>query len=356
MKNIEEYIAIELCEQFFNGIDEKTFRRNKKKTYIPQLEAMGYKVTEIKNGRGRHTIYILERIGKTEQQKADEEFLEILGCDDIGDKNIELMKFILKAILEKEIVPAHEELANAARHDGIQNVKSKTTISNYIGFFKENGVVLDPIEIPVWVDDEIGNREYDEETGEIYPTYYKKVVNKIYYDYADKGVCGHRKRLKPRTQEAIDTAFKTMYREEFQKIIVPMIKKKIDRSVIKEAKSFLHSRVLKEIGKAYGLNRCTEIEEPIINPRIQGQLKSYFRLNKQDQFGMDIEIDVSHLKVVDVKRPVGTKRTEIEKQMERHLLLKSHAQLYKDGKYAMPLYIYNKWHKGGAFEETVNEL
>ncbi|MCU4898079.1 hypothetical protein OB968_02730 [Bacillus cereus] len=351
-----EYLAVELCEQFFNGIDENTFRRNKKKTYIPQLEAMGYKVTEIKNGRGRHTIYILEEVGKTEQQKANEEFLEILNCDDIGDKNIELMKFILKAILKKELVPAHEELANAARHDGIQNVKSKTTISNYIGFFKENGVIIDPIEIPVWVDDEIGNREYDEETGEIYPTYYKNVVNKLYYDYADEGVGGHRKRLKPRTQEAIDTAFKTMYREEFQKIIVPMIKKKIDRSIIKEAKSFLQSRVLKEIGKAYGLNRCTVIEEPIINPCMQNELKSYFGLNKQDQFGMNIEIDTSHIKVVDVKRQVGTKPTEIEAMMEYHLLLKSHAQLYKNSEYAMPLHIYNKWHKGKAFEDTVHEL
>ncbi len=26
----KEYLAAELCEQFFNGIDEKTFRRNKK--------------------------------------------------------------------------------------------------------------------------------------------------------------------------------------------------------------------------------------------------------------------------------------------------------------------------------------
>ncbi len=356
MKNIEEYIAIELCEQFFNGIDENTFRRNKKKTYIPQLEAMGYKVTEIKNGRGRKTLYTLEKIGKTEQQKADEEFLEILNCDDIGDKNIELMKFILKAILEKEIVPAHEELANAARHDGIQNVKSKTTISNYIGFFKENGVVLDPIEIPVWVDDEIGNRKIDMETGEIYPTYYKKVAKKIYYDYAVNGVGGYRKRLGDRAQEAIDSAYKTIYREEYQKKIVPMIKKQIESSKIDKAKFSLQKKVLQEVGKAYGLHYCVKIYEPIINPRIQGQLKSYFGLNKNEPHNTDIEIDVSHIKVVDVKRPVGTKPTEIEEQMERHLLLKSHAQLYKDGKYAMPLYMYNKWHKGEAFEEIVNGL
>ncbi|ENB9402993.1 hypothetical protein ABI817_002751 [Bacillus cereus] len=351
-----EYLAVELCEQFFNGIDENTFRRNKKKTYIPQLEAMGYKVTEIKNGRGRHTIYILEKIGKTEQQKADEEFLEILNCDDIGDKNIELMKFILKAILEKQIVPAHEELANAARHDGIQNVKSKTTISNYIGFFKENGVIIDPIEIPVWADDEIGNREYDMETGEIHPTYYKKVVNKIYYDYADKGVGGYRKRLGERAQEAIDSAYNVMLREEFQKRIVPMIKKRVERSKIEKTKIFLRKKVLQEVGEAYGLNRCVRIYEPIINPRIQGQLKSYFGLNKQDQFGMDIEIDTSHIEVVNVKRQVGEKRTEIEAMMEYHLLLKSHAQLYKNSEYAMPLHIYNKWHKGKAFEDTVHEL
>ena len=41
-----EYLAVELCEQFFNGIDETTFRRNKK--YIALLESMGFAVTEIK--------------------------------------------------------------------------------------------------------------------------------------------------------------------------------------------------------------------------------------------------------------------------------------------------------------------
>ncbi|MGG5736690.1 hypothetical protein [Bacillus cereus group sp. IBL03679] len=351
-----EYLAVELCEQFFNGIDENTFRRNKKKTYIPQLESMGYKVTEIKNGRGRNTVYILEEVGKTEHQKANDDFLAILNCDDIGDKNIELMKFILKALLEKEIVPAHEELANAGRHNGVQNVKSKTTISNYIDFFKENEVILDPIEIPVWDDNEIGNRKCDMETGEIYPTYHKKVAKKIYYDYAVNGVGGYRKRLGERAQEAIDSAYKTIYREEFQKQIVPMIKKQIESSKIDKAKFFLRKKVLQEVGEAYGLHYCVVIYEPIINPHIQEKLKSYFGLNKHEPHNTDIEIDVSHIKVVDVKRPVGTKPTEIEEMMERHLLLKSHAQLYMDGKYAMPLYIYNKWHKDKAFEETVDGL
>ena len=71
---------------------------------------------------------------------------------------------------------------------------------------------------------------------------------------------------------------------------------------------------------------------------------------------MDIEIDTSHIKVVDVKRQVGTKPTEIEAMMEYHLLLKSHAQFYKNNEYAMPLNIYTKWHKGKAFEDTVHEL
>ncbi|WP_227590924.1 hypothetical protein [Bacillus mycoides] len=135
-----------------------------------------------------------------------------------------------------------------------------------------------------------------------------------------------------------------------------MIKKQIESSKIEKAKFFLRKRVLQEVGEAYGLNRCVRIYEPIINPRIQGQLKSYFGLNKQEQFGMDIEIDTSHIEVVNVKRPVGTKPTEIEEMMEYHLLLKSHAQLYKNNEYAMPLSIYNKWHKGKAFEETVHEL
>ena len=207
--------------------------------------------------------------------------------------------------------------------------------------------------IPVWVDDEIGNREYDPETGEILPTYRKVIANKVYYDYADREVGGYRKRLGDRAQEAIDTAYNVILRERFQKEIVPMIKR-VERSIIEKAKISLRKKVLKEVGKAYGLNECVVIYEPIINPRIQGQLKSYFGLDKHEPH--NIEIDVSHIKVVDVKHSVGTKPTEIEAMMEYHLLLKSHAQLYKDGKYAMPLYMYNKWHGDEAFESKLNEL
>lgn len=349
-----EYLAAELCEQFFNGIDETTFRRNKKK-YIALLESMGFAVTEIKNGRGRHTIYILEKIGKTEQQKADEEFLEILGCD-IGKRNIELIKFLLKSILERKIVPVQEELTHWARQEHLIQSTSRGVVKSYMKFFYTNKIIIKAMAIPVWVDDEIGNREYDPETGEIYPTYRKVIANKVYYDYADKEVGGYRKRLGDRAQEAIDKAYNVMLRERFQKEIVPMIKKRVERSIIEKAKISLRKKVLKEVGKAYGLNECVRIYEPIINPRIQGRLKSYFGLNKHEPHNMDIEIDTSHIKVVDVKRPVGTKRTEIEAMMEYHLLLKSHAQLYKNNEYAMPLYMYNKWHKGKAFEETVNEL
>lgn len=350
----KEYLAAELCEQFFNGIDEKTFRRNKKK-YIALLESMGFAVTEIKNGRGRHTIYILEKIGKTEHQKADEEFLEILGCD-IGKRNIELIKFLLKSILERKIVPVQDELTHWARQEHLIQSTSRGVVKSYMKFFRKNKIIIKAMAIPVWVDDEIGNREYDPETGEILPTYRKLIANKIYYDYADKEVGGYRKRLGDRAQEAIDTAYNVILRERFQKEIVPMIKKRVERSIIEKAKISLRNKVLKEVGRAYGLNDCVRIYEPIINPRIQGQLKSYFGLNKQEQFNMDITIDVSHLKVVDVKRQVGTKPTEIEEMMEYHLLLKSHAQLYKDGKYTMPLYMYNKWHGDEAFESKLNEL
>lgn len=349
-----EYLAVELCEQFFNGIDETTFRRNKKK-YITLLESMGFAVTEIKNGRGRHTIYILEKIGKTEQQKADEEFLEILGCN-IGKRNIELIKFLLKSILERKIVPVQEEMTHWARQEHLIQSTSRGVVKSYMKFFYKNKIIIKAMTIPVWVDDEIGNREYDPETGEILPTYRKVIANKIYYDYADREVGGYRKRLGDRAQEAIDTAYNVILRERFQREIVPMIKKRVERSIIEKAKISLRKKVLKEVGKAYGLNECVVIYEPIINPRIQGQLKSYFGLDKHEPHNMDIEIDTSHLKVVDVKRPVGTKPTEIEAMMEYHLLLKSHVQLYKDGKYAMPLYMYNKWHGDEAFESKLNEL
>ncbi|TDT85302.1 hypothetical protein DEU41_2790 [Bacillus sp. AG1163] len=349
-----EYLAVELCEQFFNGIDETTFRRNKKK-YIALLESMGFAVTEVKNGRGRHTIYILEEIGKTEQQKADEEFLEILGCD-IGKRNIELIKFLLKSILERKIVPVQEELTHWARQEYLIQSTSRGVVKSYMKFFYKNKIIIKAMLVPVWVDDEIGNREYDPETGEIFPTYHKVIANKVYYDYADREVGGYRKRLGERAQKAIDTSYNVILRERFQREIVPMIKKRVERSIIEKAKISLRNKVLKEVGRAYGLNDCVRIYEPIINPRIRGQLKSYFGLDKHEPHNMDVEVDTSHLKVIDVKRQVGTKPTEIEKQMEYHLLLKSHAQLYKNNEYAMPLYMYNKWHGDEAFESKLNEL
>ncbi|MDA1678650.1 hypothetical protein [Bacillus cereus group sp. TH152-1LC] len=344
----KEYSVLELCEEVLH-VKQQTFKNSKPK-YIKKLE-QDFNI-EIKK---KPMIYALTPKEPSSQQKADEEFLEILGCD-IGRKDIEMIKFLLKSILEKKIVPVQEELTHWALQKNLIQSTSRGVVKNYMEFFNDNNIIVPPMEIPVWDDSEIGNRKCDMETGEIYPTYYKKVAKKIYYDFADNGVGGYRKRLGERAQEAIDTAYKTILRERFQKEIVPMIKKRIESSIIDKAKFFLRKKVLQEVGEAYGLHYCVVIYEPIINPRIQGKLKSYFGLNKHEPHNTDIEIDVSHLKVVDVKRPVGTKPTEIEKMMERHLLLKSHAQLYKDDKYAMPLSIYNKWHEGKAFEETIDGL
>ncbi|HDR7529723.1 TPA: hypothetical protein QCX69_000803 [Bacillus anthracis] len=345
----KEYSVLELCEEVLN-VKQQTFKNSKTK-YMKKLE-QNFNI-EIK--KKKPMIYALTPKEPSSQQKKDEEFLEILECD-IGNRNIELIKFLLKSILERKIVPVQEELTHWARQEHLIQSTSRGVVKNYMEFFNDNDIIVPPMEIPIWDDNEIGNRKIDMETGEIYPTYYKKVAKKIYYDFADKKVGGYRKRLGERAQEAIDTAYKTIYRERYQKEIVPMIKKQIESSIIDKAKFSLRKKVLQEVGKAYGLHYCVVVYEPIINPRIQEQLKSNFGLNKHEPHNTDIEIDVSHLKVVDVKRPVGTKPTEIEVMMERHLLLKSHAQLYKDGKYAMPLYIYNKWHKDGAFEETVDGL
>lgn len=345
----KEYSVLELCEEVLH-IKQQTFKNSKTK-YMKILE-QDFNI-EIK--KKKPMIYALTPKEKSPQQKADEKFLEILGCD-IGRRDIELIKFLLKSILERKIVPVQEELTHWALQEHLIQSSSRGVVKSYMEFFNDNNIIVPFMKIPVWDDNEIGNRKCDMETGEIYPTYHKVVANKIYYDYAENGVGGYRKRLGERAQEAIDTAYNTILREEFQKKIVPMIKKRVERSKIEKTKIFLRKKVLQEVGEAYGLNRCVRIYEPIINPRIQGQLKSYFGLNKQDQFGMDIEIDTSHIKVVDVKRQVGTKPTEIEEMMEYHLLLKSHAQLYKNNEYAMPLSIYNKWHKGKAFEETIHEL
>ncbi|MDM5038908.1 hypothetical protein [Bacillus sp. OR-18] len=345
----KEYSVLELCEEVLH-IKQQTFKNSKSK-YMKQLE----QDFDIEIKKKKPMIYALTPKEKSPQQKADEEFLEILGCD-IGRRDIELIKFLLKSILEKKIVPVQEELTHWALQEHLIQSSSRGVVKSYMEFFNDNNIIVPFMAIPVWDDNEIGNRKYDPETGEIYPTYHKVVANKIYYDYAENGVGGYRKRLGERAQEAIDSAYNVILRERFQKEIVPMIKKQIESSIIEKAKFFLRKKVLQEVGEAYGLNRCVRIYEPIINPRIQGQLKSYFGLNKQEQFGMDIEIDTSHIKVVDVKRQVGTKPTEIEAMMEYHLLLKSHAQLYKNNEYAMPLNIYTKWHKGKVFEDTVHEL
>lgn len=266
-----EYLAAELCTEFFNGIDEKTFRRNKKK-YIADLEKT-FHVTEAK--RGRFTIYILEpkECIRTPEQIEDDEFLEIINCD-IGKLNIELLKFILKAILEKKIVPGHNEIAHHANGAGIKT--SQTAVTNYMKFFRDNNVIVEPIKIPVWDNDPRIKRVFDKETGEIYPTYYKKIVKRIYFDFADNDVAFHRLRLPKLTQNALEMAFNNLWPEVLEEKIIPLYAMGHDEEHIKKERSKAQKNLIRKIGKAFGINYCVRMDEPIINPEVKRKLKEYF--------------------------------------------------------------------------------
>ncbi|MED4634984.1 hypothetical protein P9443_19110 [Peribacillus frigoritolerans] len=268
-----EYLVVEVCEQFFNGIDEKTFRRNKKKKYVPDLEARGFKVTEGK--RGRFSTIILDDSERkfTPQQIEDAEFLEIIECD-IGKHDITLLKFILKSILERKIVPGHNELAHHANLVGIKT--GQTTITNYMAFFRENNIIVDPMTIPVWDNNPLIKRVVDEETGEILPTYHKRICNRIYFDFAKDGSSFERDRLSKNTQEAIEMAYYNMLPEMMETKIYPLYTMGHSDKYINNERMKAQSQLLREIGTAYGINYCVRMDEPIINPIIKRQLKEYF--------------------------------------------------------------------------------
>ncbi|WHY87578.1 hypothetical protein QNH39_07045 [Neobacillus novalis] len=276
-----EYIATELCEHELGGIKEATFRRNKKK-YLANLRIDNH----IDFGkRGRATTYILDSKKKelTEHEKANVEFLEILGCD-IGDKDTELLKFILKFILEQDIVPVHAEITHHGNLAGI--MKTRGTIGNYVGFLKENNIIAEPMQIPVWIVNPITKRDgteiylkrkYDPQTGEVLPTYYQRVVNHIYFDYAKNGIGAHRQRVSKMTHKAIEIAFNNLWPEVLENKIYPLYNQNHKHEYIEAERMKAQSFLIREIGKAFGIYYCVKIEEPIIQPSIKRQLEDYFK-------------------------------------------------------------------------------
>lgn len=276
-----EYLAVELCEHHFNGIDEKTFRRNKKK-YMKDLDEKGFDVEEGK--RGRFTTYLLDARERTftPQQIEDAEFLEILECD-IGGKDVTLLKFILKSILERMIVPGQDEITHHANLAGIKTTRG--TIKNYMAFFRENDIIVDPMTIPVWVDNPVITsdgkeiylkREYDKETGEVFPTYYKKLVKRIYFDFAKDDKGAHRERLSENTQVAIEYAYNNSWPEMMEKKIYPLYAKGYSTKYINDERSKAQKALIREIGEAYGITYCVRMDEPVINHAVKCKLIEYF--------------------------------------------------------------------------------
>lgn len=283
---IREYIAPELCEQFLGGIDPATFRRNKKH-YMKE-----HNIKEIGRKRGRYPLYTYEQKQKEQspQEKADADFLEILECS-IGGRNIELMKFILKSILERKIAPVQDEIALRANQLGIWGTDSRGSVKNYIAFLKNNGILLEPMEIPVWVDNPIINRDgkevwikrkVDLETGEILPTYYKRIVKHYFFDCVknEAGKVIKRNRVSDTTAKAIEIAFNNLWADAEQIEIIPMYAMGYTAKEISNQRSKVQSRIIREIGESFGMNNCCREEEPIINPTIKQRLKDYF--NQQD--------------------------------------------------------------------------
>ncbi|MGW6301762.1 hypothetical protein [Peribacillus butanolivorans] len=267
-----EYLAKELCEHHFNEIDEKTFRRNKKK-YMNALDEKGFDVEEGK--RGRFTTYLLDSRERklTAQQVDDAKFLEIIGCN-IGGKDITLFKFILKSLIERKIVPGHVELTHHANLAGIK--LKRTSITNYMGFLKEHDIIVAPMKVPVWDNNPLIKRVVDKETGEILPTCYKKICNRIYFDFAKDGSSFERERLSKNTQKAIEMAYYNLLPEMMESKIYPLYAKGHSDKYINNERMKAQSQLLREIGTAYGVDYCVRMDEPIINSAIKRQLKEYF--------------------------------------------------------------------------------
>ncbi|MFZ0444196.1 MAG: hypothetical protein WAM95_06090 [Bacillus sp. (in: firmicutes)] len=297
---------------------------------MKQLEE-NYHVKIVKK---RPMIIALTPKEKSKQQKADDEFLKIIGCE-IGDKNIELLKFILKSILEKEIVPTREEFANRAWHEETtESIVSKGTITNYMNLLKDNNIIVEPSETPVM--------EVDKETGEI-EEYNVKHVNWIYYDYGKDGIVANRERL----SEDFQKMFHAVYGREFAEAKKSQLKSMLKQGYSKaDAISILQRKVIRELGTHYEIVACERVAEPIINFAIAGKLKKYFGLNEQRK---EITPDFSNVEVVDIERPIGQAPSEIESYVGYRQLMRQRADLYKKGKDAFSLSLYNKLHGEETF-------
>ncbi|MFD6211200.1 hypothetical protein [Peribacillus sp. NPDC060253] len=265
----KEYSVLELCEQVL-FVKKQTFKNSQDK-YLSKLSE-NYHVEIIKK---RPMIIALTTKGKSPQQVDDTKFLEIIGCD-IGGKDITLLKFILKSILERIIVPGQDEIAHHAKQAGIWSTDSRGSVKNYMAFLRENNIIVEPMTIPTWDNNPLVKRVIDKETGEILPTYYKKICNRIYFDYAKDGSSFQRERLPKNTQEAIEMAYYNSLPEMMESKIYPLYAKGHSDKYINNERMKAQDKLLREIGTAYGINYCVRMDEPSINPVIKGKLKEYF--------------------------------------------------------------------------------
>ncbi|SDH74002.1 hypothetical protein SAMN04487975_107132 [Planococcus glaciei] len=277
---IKEFIAEELCEQKLGGIKADTFRRNKSK-YIKDLEE-DHNISYGK--RGRFVTYILEDTIRivSQKEKQDKEFVDILGFN-IGDKDIELMKFILKSMLDKKIVPVQEEIVLHAKKLGI--TKKRGTVGNYIASLKKNNIILEPAQVPVWIENPIRRRDgtklnltrkYDKETGEVFPSYCKTIVNYIFFDFDKDAVDSQREKVSPLVHKAIEAAFNNLWPEALENQIYPLYAQNHAPEFIEGKRQRLQGTIIQDIGTTFGMKYLVRIEEPIINPEIKQRLKEYF--------------------------------------------------------------------------------
>ena len=263
----KEYSVLELCEQKWH-VKLQTFKNNPDR-YWNELK----KENHVEFVKKRPIIVAVTPIGKSPKQVENERFLEIIGCG-IGKLNIDLLKFILKAILEKKIVPGHNEIAHHANVAGIKT--SQTAVTNYMAFLKEQNIIVEPIKIPVWDNDPAAKRVFDKETGEIYPTYFKSIVNRIYFDFAKDEISFNRFRLPKLTQNALELAYNNLWPEVLQEKIYPLYALGHDEKFITKERIKAQKNLIRKIGKAFGINYCVRMDEPIINPEVKRKLKGYF--------------------------------------------------------------------------------
>ncbi|MEN3780471.1 hypothetical protein [Priestia megaterium] len=245
----EKLSTKELCARFSLG-PSAFKRKQQREAALKRKVEPTHHYHEVKEGR-ENFYYIKPKGG----------LISILDCN-IGKRDIEVIKTILKVIIERKHVPVQPVYANLA---GV----TQSAISGYITFLKEHDIIVPPVTQTEYVLDE------KEKTGEILSKREKKEGHWIYYDItADNSY----NLLDESTQAQIHDMYTKNWGFEYATQVVPLQQEYgIKGQDLKGVIGNIDRLIWQKINKTFGLNNGKRIMEPEINPDVVKELTEHFK-------------------------------------------------------------------------------